>query len=81
MEVLQKTIKAVIRPGDVSGYVAECLEVAVVTQGLTIDETVANLREAVGLALEDEDLKELGLQENPTLLITIETDPTYAKAS
>jgi len=33
-------------------YVAECLEVAVVTQGHTLDELVTNLREAVGLHLE-----------------------------
>lgn len=30
---LQRTIKAVIRPGNESGYVAECVEIAVVTQG------------------------------------------------
>jgi predicted RNase H-like HicB family nuclease len=48
---LQQTIKAVIRPGDQSGYVAECVEIAVVTQGRTLDETVANLREAVRLQL------------------------------
>ena len=81
MSVLQRTIKAVIRPGDISGYVAECLEIAVVTQGQTIDETVANLREAVGLALEDENLEELGLHKNPSLLITMETEPSYARAS
>lgn len=56
---LQHTIKAVIRPGDQSGYVAECLEIPVVTQGRTLDETVANLREAAALHLEDEDLDEL----------------------
>jgi hypothetical protein len=30
MSYLQQTIKAVIRPGDEVGYVAECLEIAVV---------------------------------------------------
>lgn len=30
---LQQTIKAIVRPGDRSGFVAECVEVAVVTQG------------------------------------------------
>ena len=38
------TIQAVIHPGDNSGYVAECLSLAVVTQGKTLDETVQNLR-------------------------------------
>ena len=81
MATLQRTVKAVIRQGDVSGYVAECVEIPVVTQGLTIDETVANLREAVGLALEGENLEQLGLHDEPSLLITMETDLPYAKAS
>ena len=34
------TIQATIYPGDESGYVAECLNLAVVTQGKTLDETV-----------------------------------------
>jgi hypothetical protein len=38
MDKLQRTIKAVIRPGEQSGYVAECVEVPVVTQGGTLDE-------------------------------------------
>lgn len=54
MGPLQQTIKAVIRPGDQSGYVAECLELAVVTQGRTLDETVKNLQEATALHLEGE---------------------------
>ena len=51
MKSLQQTINAIIRSGDESGYVAECVEIAVVTQGQTIDETVRNLREAVALHL------------------------------
>ena len=38
MSTPQHTIKAVIRPGDESGYVAECLEISVITQGRTLDE-------------------------------------------
>jgi len=48
------TIQAVIHPGDNSGYVAECLNLAVVTQGQTLDETAKNLREAIQLHLEGE---------------------------
>jgi predicted RNase H-like HicB family nuclease len=47
----------------------------VVTQGATLDETIANLQEAVALHLEGEDLTELGLEPNPALLITIEVEP------
>ena len=70
---LQRTINAIVRRGE-SRYVAECLELAVVTQGETLDETLANLREAVGLHLEGEDLGALGLSPDPALLVTMELD-------
>jgi len=73
-EPLQHTIKAFIRKGE-KYYVAECMEISVVTQGLTLDEAVANLREAVALHLEGENLEQLGLAPNPTLIITMETEP------
>jgi predicted RNase H-like HicB family nuclease len=73
-EPLQHTIKATIRKGE-TRYVAECLEIPVVTQGTSIDEVVANLREAVSLHLEGEDLIELGLVANPTVIITMELEP------
>lgn len=75
---LQHTVKAVIRPGEQSGYVAECVEIPVVTQGATLDETVANLREAAELHLEGEDLADLGLAANPTIVITMELEDVHA---
>ena len=75
---LQHTIKAVIRPGEQSGYVGECLEIPVVTQGEILDEAVANLREAVALHLEGEDLGALGLVAEPTLIVTMELEPLRA---
>ena len=76
--MLQRTIKAVIRPGEQSGYVAECLEISVVTQGATLDEVTRNLREAVELHLAGEDLASLGLAPDPTILVTLELIPTHA---
>ncbi len=76
--MLQRTIKAVIRPGNQSGYVAECLEIAVVTQGATLDEVTRNLREAVELHLSGEDLGALGLAPDPTILVTLELIPSHA---
>jgi predicted RNase H-like HicB family nuclease len=78
MKSLQHTIKAIIRTGEESGYVAECVEIAVVTQGATLDEVTRNLQEAVALHLEDEDLATMGLAENPMLLVTMELEPAYA---
>jgi predicted RNase H-like HicB family nuclease len=55
MSAQRYTIQAMIYPGDEGGYVAECLNLAVVTRGRTLDETVQNLREAIQLHLEGED--------------------------
>jgi predicted RNase H-like HicB family nuclease len=76
--MLQHTIKAVIRQGEQSGYVAECLEIPVVTQGQTLDQVTKNLGEAVALHLDGEDLASLGLAPNPTVLVTMELLPTHA---
>ena len=73
--VLQHTVKAVLRPGEQSGYVAECVELPVVTQGGTLDEVVLNLKEAVALALEGEDAAGLGLVANPLVVVTMELVP------
>jgi predicted RNase H-like HicB family nuclease len=47
-------IHATISLGEDSGYIAECREIAVMTQGQTLDEITLNLQEAVELYLEDE---------------------------
>jgi len=75
---LQQNIYAIIRVGEDSGYCAECLEIAVVTQGATLDEISKNLREAVGLYLEGEDPSEFGLVAQPSLTVSFELQPEYA---
>lgn len=75
---LQRTIQAFIRRADGHGYVAECPSLHTVTHGETLDEVVANLQEAVALALEDEDLAELGFESSPILLATFELEPAVA---
>jgi len=77
---LQRTIKATLRHGEQSGYVAECLEIPVVTEGQTLDEVTHNLREAVELHLEGENLAELGLAPSPTILVTFELEALPATA-
>lgn len=76
--MLRRSIKAYVTKGD-THFVAHCVEINVVTQGPTLDETVRNLQEAVALYLEGEDLAELELADNPSLLITMEIEPaSYA---
>ena len=50
------------------------MEIPVVTQGATLDEVSANLREAVALHLESEDLAELGLAACPSIIVTFELE-------
>jgi predicted RNase H-like HicB family nuclease len=78
MTTLQRNVHAIIFPDDESGYVAECSQLSAVTQGDTLDEVVANLREVIALALEDEDLAELGLADPPVILVTFEVEPAVA---
>ena len=74
---LNRTIKAIIRRGE-RAYVAECVEIAVVTLGMTLDETLANLQEAVALHLEGENPADFGLAPGPTILVTMEVEPISA---
>lgn len=67
------TIHAAVTRGT-RWYSAECLEIAVVTQGRTFDETLTNLREAIALHLEDGGAETLGLSPPLSLLVTFEED-------
>jgi predicted RNase H-like HicB family nuclease len=69
---LRDTLHATVTRGAIA-YVAECWELAVVTQGRTLDEVVANVREALALHLEGEDLDALGLRRSPRLVVTYES--------
>ena len=71
---MRRSVKAYVYKGD-DYYVAECLEIAVVTQGKTLDDTIANLRDAVDLHLEGEDPADFDLIPNPSLLVTLELEP------
>lgn len=70
------TIHALVRRGE-KYYVCECVEIPVVTQGMTLDEVSANLEEAVGLYLDDEDPAVIGVSANPHISITFEWELTY----
>jgi predicted RNase H-like HicB family nuclease len=68
---LSDTIHAVLRL-DGRTYVAECLEIAVVTQADTADEVLENLEDAIALHLEGEDARALGLVDRPRISVTYE---------
>jgi len=68
---IKRTILARIFRGE-QKYVAECLDLPVVTEADTLDELAANLREAISLHVEGEDLPAMGLSDDPTILATVE---------
>ncbi len=72
------TIKAQIYTGEESGFIAECIELPIVTQGKTLDEVVKNLREAIGLHLEGEDLASLGFAPHPPIIVNYEMEAVCA---
>ncbi len=75
MAELRETIHCTVRSGEDGWYVADCQEIAVVTQGRTLDETMANLREAVEVHFHGEDLEELGFVPHPKVVVTMQLQP------
>lgn len=65
------TIHVVVRRS-AGFYVAEGLELALVTQGRSLDELLVNLREAIRLHLEGEDPGVFGLTASPRIALTYE---------
>ncbi|MCX6635882.1 MAG: type II toxin-antitoxin system HicB family antitoxin [Acidobacteria bacterium] len=70
---MKHTIQFRIFRGE-SQFVAECMDLAAVTQGRTLDEVAANIREAVALYLEGEDPAEFGLAPNAILVAVLELE-------
>jgi predicted RNase H-like HicB family nuclease len=56
---MHRIIQVNIYPGEQEGYVAEAVHLPVVSQGKTIDETVNNIREALSLHLEGDELYDI----------------------
>ena len=77
---MKKIIQVRISKGE-EQFVAECLDLPVVTQGKTLDELTENIREAIALHLKDENLADLDLAEDPSILASFELEPlAHAKA-
>ncbi len=71
---MKKIIQVHIHKGE-KYYIAECLDLPVVTQAETLDELADNLKEALELHLEDEDLSTFDLAPNPSILASFELEP------
>ena len=71
---MKKIIQVHIHKGD-THYVAECVDLPVVTQAKSLDEFVETIKEAIALHLEDEDLSEFDLDPVPSILASFELEP------
>ena len=58
-------------------YVAESIDLPIVTQGESIDAVMKNIQEAVALHIDGEDLSALDLAIKPTVLVNMELMPAY----
>jgi predicted RNase H-like HicB family nuclease len=77
---MKRIIQVHIHKGD-KYYVAECLDLPVVTQAETLDQLAENIQEAIALHLEDENLADLDLAPAPSILASFEIETLiHAKA-
>lgn len=68
---MKKIIQFHIYKGD-KYYVAQGIDLPVVTQGKTLDELTNNIKEAVELQLEGENLADFDLESHPSVLVNME---------
>ncbi len=76
---MKKIIQVRIYKGE-KYYIAECIDLPVVTQGKTLDEVANNIREAIALHLEGEDLEDWDIFPDFIILANFELEPIHAKA-
>ena len=76
---MKKIIQVKIYKGD-KYFIAECVDLPVVSQGKTLDEAVKNIREAIDLHLEGENLDEWDISPEYSILVNFELEPIHAKA-
>ena len=72
---MKKIIQVKIYRGE-KYYVAECIDLPVVTQGKTLDEVVKNIKDAIELHLDGENLEEWDILPDYSILVNFEV-PSY----
>lgn len=75
---MKKIIQVKIFKGE-KYYIAECLDLPVVTQGKTLEEVTENVKEAISLHIEGEDLEDWDILPDFSILINFELPFVYAK--
>ena len=72
---MKQNIRVLIYPDETGGYNVQCTDLSAYSQGDTLEAALANMREVIALAIEGEDLGELGFVDNPSLLVELELGP------
>ena len=72
---MKKILQVIIEKGD-KYYVGRFVDLPIVTQAMSLDELVENLREAFELYMEDEVLEDYEIEKSPSILANLEL--TYA---
>ncbi len=72
-----KTIAQFRITKDENTYIAEGVDLAIVTQADSLDDLVKNIEEAVSLHLENEDFTQFDFTQKPSILVNFEL-PQYA---
>ncbi len=67
-----KTIAQFKITRDKDAYIAEGVDLAIVTQAKDLDSLVKNIEEAVSLHLEDENIKDFDFSQKPSILVNFE---------
>lgn len=70
---MKKIIQVHIFKGE-KFYIAECIDLPIVTQGKSLDELLVNLKEAIELQLEGENLEDFDLSAQPIIIANLELD-------
>ena len=68
---MKRIIQVYVSKGD-KYYVAEGVDLPIVTQGKTLDELARNIEEAVELHLEGENPADFGIAPDPSILMNFE---------
>ena len=75
--IVKRTIQFHIYKGD-KKYVAEGVDLPVVTEAMTLDELATNIQEAVALHLEGEKLSDWNLEKGSAILANVELTAAHA---
>jgi predicted RNase H-like HicB family nuclease len=72
-----KTIAQFKISKDEDTYIAEGVDLAIVTQANDLDDLMSNIKEAVSLHLEGENIEDFDFSQKPSILVNFEL-PQYA---